>query len=57
MTMLAIFSFQAESVLYDLEEAQRLSESRLAEVNQLTQQITELKKELETARHSSLQVR
>lgn len=47
---------QAESVLYDLEEAQRLSESRLAEVIQLSQQMTDLKKELETTRHSSLQV-
>ena len=54
--MFAVF-FQAESVLYDLDEAQRLSESRLAEVSQLSQQITELRKELETTRHSSLQVK
>ena len=53
--MLSIL-LQAESVLYDLEEAQHLSESRLVELNQLSQQITELKKELDTTRHSNLQV-
>lgn len=47
---------QLESLQSEKEELTKLSESRLLEINQLTQHITELKQEVEKLKLASQQV-
>lgn len=48
---------QFESLQSEKEELTKTAESRLLEINQLTQHITELKQEMEKIKLASLQVR
>ena len=54
--MILILSVQFESLQSEKEDLTKTAESRLLEINQLTQHITELKQEMEKNKLASLQV-